>query len=57
MQCKFTVVIYNCMTCVRSSLKSYDDVCFFSQHIGNLTFTFIAPVCSYNSLYHMCLLL
>ena len=34
------------MTCICSSLKSYNDICFLSKHIGDFTFTLISPVSS-----------
>ena len=52
MKCEFTVIIYDGVAGIGSTLKSYDDISFFSQHIGNLTFSFIAPVCSYDCSYH-----
>ena len=52
MKCEFTVIIYDGVTRIGSTLKSYDDIGFLSKHICDLAFTFISPVCSYYCSYH-----
>ena len=53
MQCELAVIIYDGMSGIGSTLETNDNVRFFSQHIGNLTFSFISPVCSNNSFNHL----
>ena len=53
MQCKFAVIIYNRMTCIGSALESYDNISFFPQHIGDLAFSLVTPVCSNDSFNHI----
>ena len=52
MKRKFTIIIYNCMACICTTLKSYNNVCFLSKCIGNLALTFITPVSTNNCFYH-----
>ena len=42
MKCEFTVIIYDGVARIGSTLKSYDDISFLSKHICDLAFTFIA---------------
>ena len=37
---------------IRNSLKAYDNIRLFTEHIRNLSFSFVSPVCSYNGCYH-----
>ena len=57
MQCKFSVFVYNSVTCVCTALKSDYDVTVSGKHICNLTLTFIAPVCTNYCFYHVFVLL
>ena len=52
MKCKLSVIIYDRMSGIGSTLKTDDDICLFCQHICNLTFSFVAPVSAYNCFYH-----
>ena len=52
MKGKFTIIIYDSMTCITASLKAYDNIGLFTEHIRNLSFSFVSPVCSYNGCYH-----
>ena len=40
------------MSGIAASLKTYNDIGLFAQHIGNLTFSFVSPIGSYNCCYH-----
>ena len=56
MQRKFTIVIYNCVTCICTTLKSDNNIRCFRQHICYFTFSFVAPVGSDNRSYHIFIL-
>ena len=53
MKCKLSVIIYDRMSGIGSTLKTDDDICLFCQHICNLTFSFVAPVSAYNGTNHL----
>ena len=57
MQRKFSIVIYNGMSCVGTALEPHDNVRFLCKRICDLAFSLISPVCSYNCFYHMLQLL
>ena len=40
------------MTCVRSTLEADNDIGFLCQHIGNLAFSLVSPVCTNNCFNH-----
>ena len=52
MKCEFTVIIYDGVARIGSTLKSYDDIGFLSKHVSDLAFTLISPICSYYCSYH-----
>ena len=52
-QSKFTIIVHDSMSCICAALKTYDNVLFLCQHICDLSFSFVAPVGSYNCLYHV----
>ena len=53
MKGELSIIVYNGMSGVCSALESHDDVGILCQHICDLTFPFISPVCSYNSGNHV----
>ena len=53
MKCKLSIVVYNGMACIRTTLETDNNVCLFCEHIGNFTFSLVSPVCSYYCLNHM----
>ena len=53
MKRKLSVIVHDGVSCVGTTLETYDNVSFLSQHIGNLTFSFVSPVCSHYSLDHL----
>ena len=52
MKRKLTVIVDDGVTGVGTALKAYNDVRIGGEHIGNLTFPFVAPVCTDNCSYH-----
>ena len=52
MQREFPIIIHDRMSRVGASLKADDDIRFPRQHIRNLPFSFISPVCSDYCFYH-----
>ena len=52
MQRKLPVIIDDCMSGVRSTLKTDDDIGILGKHIGDLALALIAPICSDNRFYH-----
>src|SRR5574344_647041 len=52
MECKFSILVLYRMSCIRTTLKTYDDICILSKHICHFALSFIAPVCTNNSFYH-----
>ena len=51
-QRKLSVVIYDGVACVGSALKPDDNIGLLGEHIRNLAFSLISPVCSYDCFYH-----
>ena len=56
-ECKAPMLVNDGVSRICAALKANNNIALGSKHIRDLALTFIAPVCSYNSLYHMCLLL
>ena len=52
MQCKFSVVIDNCVSGVTAALKANDNVRLGSNDVSNFTFTFVSPISTNNSFNH-----
>ena len=52
MKCEFTVIIYDGVASIGSSLKSYDNISFLRELISNFTFTFVSPISTNNSFNH-----
>ena len=57
MQCKFTVIIYDRMSCICSTLKTDNNICLCCKHICDLAFSLIAPVSAYYCCNHLIFLL
>ena len=53
MQCKLSIVIYNRVSCIGTSLKSYNDIRLLGKHVCDLTLSFIAPVGANYCFYHI----
>ena len=53
---EFTVLIDDRVSGVCTALKADHDVSGISQHIRDLTFSLVAPVCAYDSFNHIFLL-
>ncbi len=53
MQGELAVIVYNGMSRIGSSLKTDDDIRILRHHIRDLTFSLIAPVCTYDCFYHL----
>ena len=53
MKGKLSIIIYNGMACICSSLESDNDIRFLGQHIRYLPFPFISPVSSHNRFNHL----
>lgn len=49
---ELSIIIYNCMACIGTTLKTDNNIRILCEHISNLTFTFVSPVCAYNCFYH-----
>ena len=52
MKGKFSVIIYDGMPCICTTLKPDDDIGFLCHHVRNLPFSFVAPVGSYHCFNH-----
>ena len=52
MKCKLTIIVYNCMSCIGSPLKTNDNIRLLSQHIRNLTFSLVAPISAHYCFNH-----
>ena len=52
MKRELAVLVLDCMTRVRSSLETDDDIGVLCQYVCDLSLSFIAPVGAYDSFYH-----
>ena len=53
---EFTILIYDRVPCVGAALKADHDVSGIRQHVRDLSFSLVAPVCAYDSFNHIFLL-
>ena len=52
MKCKFTILILDGMSCIRTTLETNDDISLIRKSISNLTLSFVTPVSANYCCYH-----